>query len=138
MSFSLQVAGGDLVQQGSRLAIVHGTDKLKQDLTLWMCERYGIDRFHPVMGSCFQNYIGGVITSHTRAMVQSEAQRVLSNYQKVQYMGLRQSPTLYSMSELLWSINAINVTVNYDSVGVLIAVSNGQQEPTSISVTQGT
>ena len=138
MSFSLQVAAGDLVQEGSRLAIVWGTDKLKQDLTLWMCERFGIDRFHPVMGSCFQNYIGGVITSHTRAMVQSEANRILSNYQKVQYMGLRANPTLYSMSELLWSINAIRVTVSYDSVSVLVAVSNGEQEPTSITINQGT
>lgn len=138
MSFSLQVANGDLVQEGSRLAIVYGTDKLKQDLTLWMCERYAIDRFHPAMGSCFQNYIGGVITGHTRAMVQSEAHRVLSNYQKVQYMGLRANPTIYSMSELLWSINTVNVTVSYDSVSVLVAVSNADQEPTSITITQGT
>ena len=71
-------------------------------------------------------------------MVQSEAQRILSNYQKVQYMGLRANPTLYSMSELLWSINAIRVTVSYDSVSVLVAVSNGEQEPTSITINQGT
>ncbi len=138
MSFSLQVAGGDLVQQGSRLAVVAGTEKLHQDLTLWMCERYGIDRFHPVMGSCFQNYIGGVITSHTRAVVQSEANRILSNYQKVQYMGLRANPTLYSMGELLYSINKVSVTINYDTVNVLVAVSNAQQEPTTIAITQGT
>jgi len=138
MSFSLQVGGGDLVQQGSRLAVVSGTDKLHQDLTLWMLERYGIDRFHPVMGSCFQNYIGGVITQHTRAMVQSEANRVLSNYQKVQYMGLRANPTLYSMGELLYSINKVAVTINYDTVNVLVAVSNAQQEPTTIAITQGT
>ena len=138
MSFSLQVAGGDLVQQGSRLAIVSGTDKLRQDLTLWMCERYGIDRFHPVMGSSFQNYIGGVITHHTRAMVQSEANRILSNYQKVTYMGLRRNPTLYSLGELLASVNNVNVTISYDSVYVLVSVSNGAQEITNISITQGT
>ena len=138
MSFSLAVAGGDLVQEGSHLAVVTGTNKLKQDLTLWMCERYGIDRFHPVMGSVFQNYIGGVITSHTRAMVQSEANRILSNFQKVQYMGLRNNPSLYSMGELLASVNGVSVTINYDSVYVLVSVSNGAQETTAISVTQGT
>src|SRR4051812_40238165 len=107
MTFSLMVANGDLVQQGSQLGIVANVDKLKQDLTLWMTERYQIDRFHPAMGSNYQNYIGGVIGYHTQSMIRSEAERILDNYQKVQYASFRNSPSRFSMDELLWSINAI-------------------------------
>lgn len=137
MSFSLQVVNGDLAVQGSQLGIVYGTDKLRQDLTLWMTERFGIDRFHPAMGSNFQNYIGGVIGYGTQAKVKGEAERILDNYQKVQYRGLKATPTLYSLSELLWSINTINVGVSYDTVSVAVNVSNGVQQPTTIQVAQG-
>lgn len=137
MTFSLAIANGDLVTRGSELAIVQGTDKLRQDLTLWLAERFGIDRFHPAMGSNFQNYIGGVISQNTRAMIYSEALRVLDNYQKVQYMRLRESPSIFSQTELLWSINEINVGVGFDAVGVGINVSNGVQEPLAIAVAQG-
>lgn len=138
MSFSLMVANGDLVQQGSQLGIVYGVDKLKQDLTLWLAERYGIDRFHPAMGSNLQNYIGGIISYHTQSMVYNEVMRVLDNYQRVQFRGLREAPTVYSLSELLWSIDQLNVGVGYDTVGVFIQVSNGQQQPATVALNQGT
>lgn len=137
MTFSLRIGNGDLVQEGSSLGIVYGTDKLKQDLTLWMTERYGIDRFHPAMGSSFQSWIGGIISFHTKQMVQNEAERILDNYQKVQYRSLRDAPSLYSLSELLYSINAIQVNIAYDTVSVGINVSNAQQVPTTINVSQG-
>lgn len=137
MSFSLQIANGDLVLQGNQMGIVYGTNKLKQDVILWLAERYGIDRFHPAMGSRLQNYIGGIISYSTQSMVYSEVMRILDNYQKVQYQGLRQAPQLYSLAELLWSINSINVGVGYDTVSVSIGVSNGQRQPTTIAVTQG-
>lgn len=137
MTFSLQVANGDLVQQGSQLGIVHGVDKLKQDLTLWLTERYGIDRFHPGLGSNFQNYIGGIIGYHTQAMVRQEAERVLDNYQKVQWRSLRETPQLFSLAELLMNINAVDVTVTFDAVNVGISVSNAVQQPLNLSVAQG-
>lgn len=138
MSFSLKVVNGDLALQGSEMALVWGVGKLTQDLTLWMTERYGIDRFHPAMGSDFQNYIGGIIGHGTQAQIRSEAERILDNYQKVQYRGLREAPTLYSLSELLWSINTINVSVTYDTISVAVNVSNAVQQPTTVQVNQGT
>ena len=137
MTFSLAIANGDLVTKGSELGIVYGTDKLRQDLTLWLAERFGIDRFHPGMGSNFQNYIGGVIGQGTRSMIYSETMRVLDNYQKIQYQKLRENPRLFSQTELLWSINEINVGLGFDAVGVGINVSNGVQEPLAIAVSQG-
>lgn len=137
MSFSLAVNDGDLVQQGSQLSIVSGSDKLKQDLQLWVTERYGIDRFHPVMGSRLQDFIGGVISYSTQSRVYGEVLRVLNNYQKVQYHGLRQAPQLYSLSELLWSINDVNVGVGFDTVTVAVNVSNGERQSSVLSLTQG-
>lgn len=137
MTISLQIANGDLVMNGSTFGIVANTDKLRQDLTLWMTERFGIDRFHPAMGSNFQNYIGSTITHSTQAMVYSEALRVLDNYQRIQMAGLKASPAIYSLSELLWSINAINVGIGYDQVNVAVDVSNAQQQPVRVGITQG-
>lgn len=137
MSFSLKVVGGDLAMAGSQLGIVHGTDKLKQDLTLWMTERYAIDRFHPAMGSELQNYIGSIISFNTQAMVNSEVNRILDNYCKVQYYGVRQAPSRYSLSELLYSVDAVNVGIGFDTVNVAIRVSNALRTPTVISLSQG-
>lgn len=137
MSFSLKILNGDLVQEGSQLGIVYGVDKLKQDLTLWMAERYGIDRFHPGMGSRLQDYVGGIINYHTQAMVESEVTRVLDNYQKVTFAGLRESPTLYSKSELLWEILGVDVAISFDTVSINVSVANAVQEPTTISLNQG-
>lgn len=137
ISFSLAIANGDLVQDGSQMRIIYGSNKLKQDLTLWMTERYGIDRFHPAMGSELQSYIGSVINFSTQSMVRSEVNRILDNYQRVQYLGLRSAPTRYSLSELLYSVNSVNVGVGFDAVSVGINVSNALQQPTSINLQQG-
>ena len=137
MTFSLQIASGDLVVQGSQMGIVYNTDKLKQDLTLWLSERYGIDRFHPAMGSNYQNYIGGIISRHTQATIKQETERVLDNYQRVQFADLRAAPTRFSLAELLWSINTIDVQIGFDIVAVGVNVSNAVQQPTTVTVSQG-
>jgi hypothetical protein len=138
MSFSLQVANGDLVLSGSQMGIVYGADKLKQDLTLWLAERYGIDKSHPTMGSYFESYIGSVINSATQSMVYNEAMRVLNNYQSVQGQAFTQSPQLFSLSELLYAINSVNVSILYDAVTVAVSVANAQGQTTNVTVTQGT
>jgi hypothetical protein len=136
--FSFQVANGDLVLAGSQLGIVTGTDKLKQELMLWMLERFGIDRFHPAMGSDLQNYIGGIIGYSTRALVYNEVMRVLDNYQRVQGAAFKAAPQNFSLDELLWGINAVNVGVTYDTVSATINVTNAVQQPAAITVSQST
>lgn len=136
MSYSLAVSNGDLVRQGSSMAIVYGVSKLKQDLCLWVTERYGIDRFHPTMGSVLPDYIGSLITDNTRSAIQSELFRILQNYQSIQLQGLRSSPQKYSYSELLYSIDAINVAISYDTVSATVSVRNADNIPAMIAVTQ--
>lgn len=136
MTYSLAIANGDLVRSGNSLAIVHGVGKLKQDLCLWVTERYGTDRFHPKMGSVLPEYIGSLITDLTRTQIQSEVLRILQNYQAIQLQGLKQTPQRYSYSELLYSIDAVNVAISYDTVSATISVRNADQVPAAISISQ--
>lgn len=124
MTYSLALSNGDLVQQGSQLAIVSGTDKLYQDVTLWLTERYGGDRFHPTYGSALESFIGGVIGTSTQAQAYNEILRVLANYQNQQDQAFRANPNAFSVSELLYSVDNVSVTVSYDTVQAIISVSN--------------
>lgn len=136
MSFSLAIKDGDLVQKGSQLALVHGVDKLKQDLYLWLMERYGGDRFHVNMGSILQEFIGGIATDSSRAEVHAEVFRILQNYQSLQLRRFKENPQLMSASELLVSVDEIMTRLNYDTVSVAVKLRNGSNEYTTINVAQ--
>jgi phage baseplate assembly protein W len=137
MSFSLAIENGDLAARGDGLAIVVGVDKLVQDLTVWLTEKFGSDIMHPEMGSMLDSWIGSVISSSTKADVQSEVLRVLQNYQNVQVRGIKTTPQRYSLSEILYSIDDIQVLVGYDTVSVVISVSTAppQSQIANIIVT---
>lgn len=134
MSYSLAIADGDLVQQGSQLGLVWGVDKLKQDVSLWLMERYGGDRFHVNMGSILQDFIGGVVSEATRAEVHAEVFRVLQNYQSMQLKRFKENPEKLSASELLVSVDDILTAVQYDTVSVAVRLRNGSQQATTIRV----
>jgi phage baseplate assembly protein W len=138
MTFSLKIQGGDLVLNGSQMGYVYGAHKLLQDLTLWMTERYGCDITHPRYGCNFENYIGSAINYTTQSMIQSEALRVLNNYQKVQQIGFTSAPTLYSLSELMSAVGNVNVQISYDTVWVSCAVVTAEQQVVTVSATQST
>src|SRR5690242_2567390 len=124
MSTSLKVVNGDLSITAGKFDIVSGTDKLTQDLTLWLTERFRDDRFHPTYGSILDGYIGGVINPEdTTVRIQSEVLRVLSNYQQTQQDSFRKTPNKFQPSELLQSVNGVNVSLSYDKVIVLIRIT---------------
>ena len=129
MSYSLAVVDGDLALNGNALGIVYGVDKLKQDIDLWIRERFGIDRFHPAMGSTLEEFIGSIVSASTKAEIYSEVLRILENYQNIQYSILKRNPQKLSPTEIMLSINSVDVSVNYDTVYVTVSVSNavGQQ-----------
>lgn len=133
MSYSLAIQNGDLVQQGSDLVLVYGVEKLKQDLICWTQEAYGGDRFHPSMGSVLQEFIGSVITPRTHAQVQSEVARILDNYARVQLQGFKTNPRIYSMTELLASVDDIVVNMMYDTVRVNASVRTAARQDTVIT-----
>ena len=124
MTYSLAVSNGDLVVKGSQLGIVSGTQKLSQDLQIWLYSRFGSDMMHPTFGSVLESWIGGVIQKSTQANVYNEVLRVLNNYQSMQYQLFQASPQLFSVAELLYSIDNVDVSITYDTVYVTIQVSN--------------
>jgi hypothetical protein len=138
MSISLKVVNGDLSITAGRFDLVQGTNKLIQDLTLWLTERYRDDRFHPTYGSILDGYIGGVINANdTIVRVQSETLRVLSNYQQVQMARFREFPNKFQPSELLQSVNGVSVSLSYDKVIVLIRITTAARTTTTITVGLG-
>ena len=134
MSYSLAIADGDLVQRGSQLGLVFGVDKLKQDVYLWLTERYGGDRFHVNMGSILQDFIGGIANETARVEIQAEIFRVLQNYQAMQLKRFKENPENLSASELLVSVDDILAGLDYDTVRVAIRLRNGSSQSTTIKV----
>jgi len=124
MTYSLAIQNGDLAVQGSQCRVVSGQAKLQQDLTLWMLERYGSNRMHPTFGSQLQSYIGGIVSPATKANAYNEIVRVLNNYQAMIYQMFKSNPSVFSVAELPYSIDSINVAVTYDTVYATIQVSN--------------
>jgi hypothetical protein len=137
MSYSLAIADGDLVSRGSRLDVVYGVEKLKQDLYCWLTERYGGDRFHVNMGTILEEFIGGIANESTRSEVQSEIFRVLQNYQAMQLKRFKENPEKMATSELLVSIDDIMAVLDYYSIQVAIKLRNGTNESTTIKITSG-
>jgi len=137
VSFSLGIKDGDIELRGSSIAIVHGVDKLKQDVSIWLRERYRSDRFHSDYGSVLDNWIGQVIDRGTEAMVQAEVLRVLQNYQTRQYRMLQETPERLSMDEVLVSIQEIQTKIRYDAVIVNIRFVTGSKKIDQLSVGLG-
>lgn len=135
ISYSLAVADGDLVVRGDQLGIVFGADKLRQDIVLWLTERYGGDRFHTSMGSILQEFIGDIVSETTRAEIHAEVFRVLQNYQEVMIRRFKESPQLLSPSEMLVSVDDITTTASYDTVTVTMRLRNGANRVTAIKLT---
>lgn len=123
---------------GGQLQIVSGVAKLKQDIDLWVRERYGIDRFHPRYGSDLENFIGGVVEDDTSVEVTEELMRVLRNYMAVQKFAFTNSPQAFSLSELLLDVVSIHSVVSYDTVTSTVTVVNGDRAPVTTTTTSST
>lgn len=125
MSYSFMVAEKDIALKGSHVGLVYGRDKLIQDLTLWLTERYRSDRFHSNYGSILDGFIGEVMDRMTASEVEAEVHRVLQNYQMVQYRRMQDDPTSLSPEEVLVEVEDVNAKVDFDSVVVVISIVTG-------------
>lgn len=134
MSFSLKIVDGDIATLGSAANIVYGTDKLKQDISLWLRERWQSDRFHLAYGSILDSFIGDVIDEGTAYMVEAEVSRVLQNYQALQFRLMKEHPERLSADEIMVSILSINAQVNYDTVNVTIRFTTGSLDVAQMTV----
>lgn len=123
--------------RGSTLAIVYGIDKLKQDLQLWVLERYGGDRFHPDMGSILQDMIGTTISPITEWKVANELYRILDNYQRTQFAALKKRPETFSNTELLMEVDDVSVQLAFDAVSATVKVRAASNDTNVLDIVQG-
>lgn len=125
MSYSFAVSEKDITLKGSNIGLVYGRNKLIQDLTLWLTERYRSDRFHSNYGSTLDGFIGEVMDPMTASEVEAEVHRVLQNYQMIQYRRMQEDPTTLSPEEVLVDVEDVNAKIDYDSVVVVISIVTG-------------
>jgi phage baseplate assembly protein W len=138
MSYSLKIVNGDLSVTGTTMDIVQGIDKLTQDLSLWLREAYGIDRFHSSFGSILDNFIGKVMSASTEVEVQAEILRTMQNYQTIQLVAFKNNPSKFSPAELLQQILGVNVTISYDQVDAAVNFMTAQGVADTTTVTVAT
>lgn len=137
MSFTISVKDGDINLKGNTFAIVTSTQKLEQELSIWLRERFGSDRFHTNYGSTLDYYIGRVVSDTAVFEIQSEVERVLKNYQALQFRKFRQSPELLDPSEILAVVNSVVAKPSYDSVEVTVHFTTYQGTQSNLSVMIG-
>lgn len=141
MSWSLQVAHGDLQIGSGGLNTVTGASKLTQDLRCALLEAMGTDPLHPSYGSVIDGGVdanGNLHTSivgqpndaHAAAFIQSEVQRVCQVYQSYQIARNQADVATYGKStltanEALLSIGAINVQQIMDQALVTANLTTG-------------
>lgn len=127
MTYSLMLSGGDLSTASSMLQTVSGTEKLEQDIHVWLTEAYQIDRFHPKYGSLMTSYIGQPMNVDSVFAIQVEVARVLSNLQSYQKQMYQQDPTLYSPDELLDYVDDISTVFDQDRlrIGITFRTATG-------------
>jgi len=126
---TLQVSNGDIqLDTGGRLKFVLGSNKLTQDIALWLQEEYGVGYTTPNFGSILESLIGGPVTSGTTSQIQVEIQRVLSLYraQQIQTLqSLQQASHLsyYNKSEIIQSVGNISVYQGTGFIGVNVSIT---------------
>ena len=133
MSFSLKLLNGDLDLSSNKMGTVQGVAKLTQDLSVWLREEYGIDRFHPDYGSALDTYIGEPLDEVLEHDIQVEILRVLGNYQQIQSVSFQKSPSKYTLDELLDQVVSVECTANYDSVYVTVNFTTAQGTPGQVA-----
>jgi phage baseplate assembly protein W len=133
MSFSLRLVNGDLDLSSNTMGVVRGVEKLTQDLSLWLREQYGIDRFHPDYGSALDSFIGQSINIATQHEIQVEVLRVLSLYQQIQTISLQKNPNKFTLDEILYSVTSVDCQAGYDNVYVTVRFVTALGTPGQVS-----
>lgn len=124
---TFEIASGDLVIGRGGYALVSGTDKLRQDLSVMVREPYGVDRFHRLWGSLLDSMIGGVIDKYASSTVSSEVYRLLNNYAAIQKDQMTASSVngrkpQFSNAEVIAEIRSVDVRQALDRLYVRATV----------------
>lgn len=125
---TLALSGGDLVLGSGGLQLISGAAKIRQDVALALGEEYGTDPYNAGWGSVLPQYVGETITADTTMLVQAEVNRILQQYMAQQQSMLSQAATnntttTLTTSDVVSSVDKIDVTVLYDAVNIVITLT---------------
>lgn len=120
------IKDGDFVPGQGGFVQITGIEKLRQDLAIALQEPLGSDQYHPKWGSLLSSLVGQTTDAST-ATIQSEVNRILSNYINIQQALLGQDKASgnkprFSAGEVIREILSVDVTPSYDSVIVKITL----------------
>lgn len=125
---TLRLREGDLVLSHADYDTVTGTGKVAQDLRGALLEPIGNDRFHPGWGSDLGEHIATIANEETRLSIESEVNRVISNYAAVQRDKIEaditsDSDSRFTTDEVLSRITGVSATVGLDTVSVQVGLN---------------
>lgn len=135
--YTLSLRNGDLsVGSGGILDTVSGTAMLSQELGSWIMEPLGSDPFHTTYGSSIHETIGSGIDNYTASSIERAVSDTVQAY--LEYQGSRiRSEMLsgrnpYKPSDIVTSVDGIDVSVDRDTVTVKVSVSTASGDKTTI------
>jgi phage baseplate assembly protein W len=137
---TLALSNGDLVVDSGSLKTLDGPAKIRQDIALALGENYGDDPYNPAWGSVLPRYIGEPITDDTPMLVQAEVNRILQQYianqrARLEAAALNSQQHTISTSEIIRTVNSVDVSVQWDTVTVLINLTTMAGQTMTISRT---
>jgi len=137
---TLALSNGDLVVGPGGLQLLDGPAKIRQDIALALGENYGDDPYNPGWGSVLLRYIGEPITDDLPMLVQAEVNRILQQYitnqqQRLAAAALNNQQHTISTSEIIRTVNSVDVSVQYDTITVLIDLTTMAGQTMTISRT---
>jgi phage baseplate assembly protein W len=137
---TLALSNGDLVVDAGSLKMLDGPAKIRQDIALALGENYGDDPYNAGWGSILLRYIGEPISDDTPMLVQAEVNRVLQQYmanqqQKLAAASLNNQQHTIGTSEIIRTVNSIDVSVQFDTITVLIDLTTMAGQTMTISRT---
>ena len=107
---TITVSNGDIQLKSGQLQFVVGTEKLAQDIALWLKEPLGTGYTSPGFGSTLLSMVGGNQSNNNIAGIQNEIVRVLQLYQGQQIINLQNAQNSAQLS--YWNKNEIIKSIN--------------------------
>jgi phage baseplate assembly protein W len=135
---TLALEDGDLVVSKRDYAPVSGIGKIRQDLRGALLEPMGNDRFHTGWGSLLEQAIAAVVDENLRLDIESEVNRVVTNYAAVQNDQIdtdvtSQTDSRFTTDEILSRIESIKVTTSLDSVLIAITLQTASGQVVALT-----
>lgn len=141
----MRVIDGDISVGGDgKIVMVEGTERIKQELALWLLEPLGKDPVYPKFGADLWTYIGAPAFEDNLMAIRTEVTRVVNNYIAAQNERIAQDKQSMSNEEFLqcWtdydivtSISSINVSQTETDVRVIVSLSTAADTEVTVEQT---